>query len=243
MATPEPAPSTRSLTRAATIRGFERRLYVAMGALGAAVVFVGFSQTFYLRTWFDTPPLSALRYAHGALMTLWYALFLTQVLLIARRRPDIHRRLGVLTAMTAAALVPIATATAIAFVARTRTDPDEGPVAAIIAGYDFVSLLMFALLVGTALALRGRSDVHKRLMTLASMSLLGPPLARLVSDQQAVWLTYGLILLPVAIDTWRHRRLHPAFGWGGALLLISSRVGLHFATSPRWIDFALRTFT
>lgn len=242
MASPEPLPATRPLNGAAASRSFDRRLYLAMGGLAAVVVFVGFSQSFYLREWFATPPLSALRYAHGALMTLWYALFLTQVVLVSRRRVDVHRRLGILTALTAAALVPVATATAIAFVSRLRTDPEGGPVAAIIAGYDFVSLLMFVLLVGTALALRRRSDVHKRLITLASMSLLGPPLARLVSDQQALWLTYALILLPIAIDTWRHRRLHPAFGWGGAALLISSRVALHYVTTPQWIHFALKTF-
>jgi hypothetical protein len=242
MASPEPLPASPSLGGAPATRSFDRLLYLAMGVLAAVVVFVGFSQTFYLREWFDTPPLSALRYAHGALMTFWYALFLTQVLLVTRRRVDIHRRLGILAALTAAALVPVATATAIAFVSRLHMDPEAGPVAAIIAGYDFVSLLMFALLVGMALALRRRSDVHKRLMTLASLSLLGPPLARLVSDEQAVWLTYALILLPIAIDTWRHRRLHPAFGWGGAALLISSRLALHFVTTSQWIHFALKTF-
>jgi hypothetical protein len=123
-----------------------------------------------------------------------------------------------------------------------RDNPDEAPIAAIIAGYDFISLLVFALLVGTALFLRRRSDVHKRLMTLASLSLLGPAFARLVTDQQAVWLTYALVLTPIMIDTWRHRRLHPAFAWGGALFLISSRVAVHVVVSKQWIDFALRTF-
>lgn len=222
---------------------FDRRLYTTMGMLAVLVVLVGFSRTFYLRMWFDVPPLSALRYLHGVLMTAWYALFLAQVLLIHRRRADIHRRLGIFTALIAAAIVPVGSATAIAFIHRLHTNADEAPIAAIIAGYDFISLLMFALLVGTALLLRRRSDVHKRLMTLASLSLLAPALARVFSDEQAVWLTYLLVLTPIAIDTWRHRRLHPAFGWGGALFLISSRVAVHVAASKQWIDFALRTFT
>ena len=79
-------------------------------------------------------------------------------------------------------------------------------------------------------------------MMLASLSLLGPALARVFSDERAVWLTYALVLTPMAIDTWRHRRLHPAFGWGGALFLLSSRLALHVATSKPWIDYALRTF-
>jgi len=227
---------SRSLGNAQT---FDRRLYVAMGILAAAVVFVGFSQTLYLRMWFDTPPLSVLRYAHGAVMTLWYSLFLAQVVLVSRHRVDLHRRLGIFGALTAVALVPMGVATALAFITRVRTNAEEAAVAAIIAGYDFISLAVFALLVGTALVLRRHSGVHKRLMTLASMSLLGPPLARLVADEQAVWLTYLLVLLPIAIDTWRNRRLHPAFAWGGLLILTTSQVALHAAASPQWINFAL----
>ena len=58
---------------------FDRRLYTAMGILALLLVLVGFSRTFYLRMWFDVPPLSVLRYLHGALMTTWYTLFLAQV--------------------------------------------------------------------------------------------------------------------------------------------------------------------
>ncbi|HEX4243103.1 MAG TPA: hypothetical protein VHZ53_16960 [Steroidobacteraceae bacterium] len=220
---------------------FDRRLYAAMGILALLVVLIGFSRSFYLRVWFENPPLSALRYLHGALMTAWYTLFVAQVALVSRRRVDLHRRLGMLTAVIAAALVPAAAATAIAFLTRVRANPDEAATAAVIAGYDFVALSVFTLLVVTALILRRRSDIHKRLMTLASLSLLGPPLARLVSDQQAVWLTYALVLTPIVIDTCRHRRLHPAFGWGGALVLLSSEAALRFAVSPQWIDFALRS--
>jgi len=223
-----------------TLRRFDHRLYAAMALLAAAVVLIGFSRTFYLRAWFDTPPLSALRYTHGAAMTAWYAL--SQVALISRRRVDIHRQLGIAAALTAVVVVAVGVATAIHFVTRVRANPEDSAFAAVVAGYDLVSLLIFALLVGTALALRRRSDIHKRLMTLASMSLLGPPLARVVSEQHALWLTYVLVLSPIAIDTWRHRRLHPAFGWGGALILVSSRLALHYVTSREWIAFALRTF-
>jgi hypothetical protein len=220
---------------------FDRRLFGAMAVLALGVVFVGFAQTFYLRRWFDTEPISALRYAHGALMSCWYTLFLVQVLLVARNRVDLHRRLGVLGGLIAAAIIPMGIATGIEFIRRLHASSDA-PVAAIIAGYDFVSLLVFGLLVGSALVLRRRSDVHKRLMTLASLSLLGPPLARLMSDQQSLWLTYLLVLLPVAVDTWRHHRLHPAFGWGAGLILITSQASLHYAASAEWIHFALRTF-
>lgn len=235
-------PHTTVAVTASTTGRFDRRLYTAMALVAGLVVFVGFSRTFYLRMWFDVPPLSALRYLHGALMTLWFTLFLAQVLLVSRRRIGVHQRLGIGAALTAAAMVPVGIATAIDFVHRYSTDAEAAPVAALIAGYDFIALLFFAALVGTALALRRRSDIHKRLMTLASLTLLGPAFARLVPDEQAIWLMYIPALVLIVIDSWRNRRLHPAFAVGGALFVISTQLALYLAASKQWIDFALRTF-
>lgn len=223
-----------------TTPGFERSLYGLMAAVALAVVLIGFSRTFYLRNWFPNTPLSVLLYLHGSLMTAWYVLFAAQVTLIIRRRPDVHRRLGIMSAVVGFAIVPAGVATALAFV-RMHSNPDEAAYAALVAGYDFVLLAVFWFLLCAALFLRRRSDFHKRLMLLASLSLLAPPLARVVSDDWALWLTYLLVLTPVAVDTWRHRRLHPAFGWGAALIVFSSRIALHWAASARWLDFSLKT--
>ena len=221
----------------------DRRLYGAMALLALLVVLWGFARTFFLRWWFENPPLSALVFGHGLLMTAWYALFIAQVALIRMHRPQIHRRLGLLTASVGFAVVPSGIAVAVGFVQRLHSSPDDAAFAALVAGYDFVALAVFWFLVCTALFLRRRGEFHKRLMLLASLSLLAPPLARLVGDEAAVWLGYGLLLIPMAIDTWRHRRLHPAFGWGAALIVLSSRIALHYAAQPRWIEFCSRTLT
>jgi hypothetical protein len=223
-------------------RTFDRRFFATTAIAAIVLVLVGFSPSFYLRTWFNGPPLSTVLYVHGTLMTAWYVLFAAQVLLVSSGRVDLHRRLGILVAITAAALVPAGVATAIAFIRRAAGNADDSALAALIAGYQFVALTLFTVLVVTALVLRRRSDIHKRLMTVASLSLLGPPLARMTSDQVALLLNYALVLLPIAIDTWRHRRLHPAFGWAGGVFLVSSQAALQFASSDTWIRFALRVF-
>jgi hypothetical protein len=230
-----------STGRAAAVR-FDRWFFSTTAALALLIVLVGFAQTLYLSAWLGPPPVSTLLYVHGTVMTLWYVLFLAQVTLVARRRTDLHRRLGVLTALTGATLIPLGAAVAIAFIKRMHADPEAGPIAAIIAGFDGVTLVVFAGLVATALVWRQRPDVHKRLMTVASLSLLGPPLARLMSDEHALWCTYACVVLPIIVDTAYHRRLHPAFGWSGGLVLVTSHVGLFLALRPEWIGFALRTF-
>ncbi len=208
-----------------------------MSGLALGVVLLGFARTYFLKGLFSAPSLPLLLHLHGAVMTAWFLLFVAQAALIRARRVDLHRLVGVAGAVFALVLLPIALATARQFVVRSLDDPNLLPIAAAIAGYDAVVLAVFAILVGTALGWRRRTDIHKRLMTLAAFSLLGPPLARLVGDESAVLASNLIILVPVAIDTAWNRRLHPAFGWGGALVVLSSRAALVMVTSPGWTSF------
>jgi len=210
-----------------------------MSGLALCVVLVGFARTYYLKGLFGAPSLPLLLHVHGAVMTIWFVLFVAQAALIRARRVDLHRMVGVAGGAFALVLVPIALATARQFVIRSLDDPDQLPIAAAIAGYDAVVLVVFAILVGAALSWRRRTDIHKRLMTLAALSLLGPPLARLLGDQAAVLASNLIILVPVAIDTVWSRRLHPAFGWGGALVVLSTRAALVMVTSPGWTGFVV----
>src|SRR5688500_6206798 len=64
-------------------------------ALLAAAVIVGFARTYYLRAWFELPPLTRMAHVHGVLWTLWLALHYTQARLVGAGRADLHRRLGI----------------------------------------------------------------------------------------------------------------------------------------------------
>jgi hypothetical protein len=45
------------------------RFFVVMSIVLLLIVFTGFSRTFYLRAFFDVPPIPAHVYLHGALLT------------------------------------------------------------------------------------------------------------------------------------------------------------------------------
>src|SRR5256885_13375210 len=79
----------------------------------AVVVFAGFSQTYYLKGYFDSPPLTPLRIVHGAVFTSWIALLIVQTAAVAANRRDVHRRLGLVGAAIAAAMVGLGTALAV----------------------------------------------------------------------------------------------------------------------------------
>lgn len=219
---------------------YERRLYLYTAVITALIVLAGFARSYYLRPFFTTAALAPILHLHGAVMTLWFLLIIAQTALVAAGRTDLHRVLGVFTATTAAALVPIAIVTTMRYISRSIGDPEMLGEAAAESGFDWVLLATFTLLVATALILRRRSDVHKRLMMLAAVSLLGPPLARIIGDQTAVLVSNGLVVVLVLVDVVRNRRLHPAFGWGGSLVIISSQAAVAMVSSPGWTNIAVR---
>src|SRR5450432_4808540 len=86
-------------------RRFDRRLYLGASLIFLALVFWTFARTFYLKSFFGTPPLSLLLHIHGAIMTGWVVLLVVQTSLIAAHRVQLHRRLGVFGAAWGALVV------------------------------------------------------------------------------------------------------------------------------------------
>jgi hypothetical protein len=218
----------------------ERRFYVGAAIGIVIVVLAGFSIDIDLLR--DMSGLSALVRVHGLVMFGWIALFVTQTVLVARHRVAWHRRLGLFGAALAASIVIADTATVIV-AARLGGNhlPPGIPVPRFVA-FGFLDLLSFAILVSSAVALRGRSDWHKRLMLLATILVLDAALARFISAYTSWKLDpsvarNALILLCVAIDTWRYRRLHPAFIAGGLLVLVTDPLARVVAATPAWTRF------
>jgi hypothetical protein len=85
------------------------------------------------------------------------------------------------------------------------------------------SMLVFATLVGAAIAWRRRPETHKRLMLLATINLLDAAIARWPIAFTADWMflaaTDVFILAALAYDVATRRRVAAAYIWGGALLL------------------------
>ena len=88
-------------------RARSRWFFVGAAVFVLSIVFLGFAPTFYLRPLFaphfPLRPVPLYRYVHGTVMTLWYVLFLIQASLVARGRTHLHRRIGVVAALTAVA--------------------------------------------------------------------------------------------------------------------------------------------
>lgn len=225
-------------------RLFERRLFLWAAVAAALIIFAGFARTFYLKGVFSTPPLSELLFAHGIIMTLWFVLFITQIRLVAAGRTDLHRRLGMFGALLVVVILVVGVITAVDAARRGASPtPEVSPL--MFMAIPMVDLIVFAILVGAALWNRRRSDFHKRLMLLATLSILAPGIARIPLDfitQGGLPVFFGLVVFAVVIcvvvDTVKNRRLHPAFGWGGAIVVVSVPLRLMLAGSEVWTRFA-----
>jgi hypothetical protein len=223
-------------------RGKDRRLYTWAAVGIVLIVLTGFARTYYLKGWFGAPALSGLVHLHGIVMTLWVALFVVQVRLVAAHRTDLHRRLGVLGGLLAALVLVVGTITAIS-AARRGVSPGPPPLVFLV--IPLGDMLVFAILVGTGLFFRRRSEIHKRLMLLSTGAILTAAIARIplgFIETGGPLVFFGLtdlcVLACVAVDTVKHRRLHPAFGWGALLIVASHPLRMMLSGTQVWLQFA-----
>lgn len=223
----------------------ERRFFTGMAAGLVATTFIGFAPTYYLASYFDAPPVGPLVHLHGIVYSGWVLLFLTQTGLVAARRVDIHRLVGIAGAGLAVVVVVVGVLVAIESGRLGHGPPGRNQPVFLV--YPLANMLMFTALAGTALAMRRRSDYHKRLLLLATMGLVITPLARvsrmlaLPFDPPAIG---GMLLSDIflaaliAFDLARRGRLHPATLWGGGTYLLSQPLRVAVGNTEAWQDFA-----
>ncbi len=217
------------------------RFYLLIAVASTLLVFAGFARSYYLRGSFGFPALPGFLRVHGLVMTLWFVLFLLQVGLISVHQRRLHRRLGVLGVGLAVLMVAV---TGTVVIKAARRGFTAFPETVKWPGFLLLSLgivLTFAVLFCAAICLRGCSALHKRLMVLATLSIWGPAISRLplhFIETGSLWTSIAVgdacVLTCVGIDSVRNRRLHPAFLWGGLLILCSHPLLVWIGNTPAW---------
>lgn len=227
---------------AAIRRTDHHRFYFYAGVGAALVLFAGFAQSYFLKTIFGSPPLYLLLHVHGFVMTSWFVLFGAQTWLIEARKIHLHRRLGI-AGVLLATLILVVGAAVVIINARAGRTPPGAPIPVIVA-VSFANLMAFGVLVAAGILLRGRSEFHKRLMLLATLNLLTAAIQRLPLDflelpplLKVFGLADLLIVVCVAYDTWRYRRLHPGFAAGAILSIAWPPLVIVLGGSSAWGHF------
>jgi hypothetical protein len=178
---------------------------------------------------------------HGIVFTGWVILFIVQTRFIAANNYVLHRKAGIVGAVLAALVVIVGVVTAIvgAADARPRAMGFNGREFLI---FPLVAITMFAGFVTAAIALRRRPDLHKRLMVLSMIAVLGPAVARIlrmVHSEQ--WFLTGEIAVAALFVGWalindwaKYRIVHPIYLWGGALVIATWPLRAWIAGTDTW---------
>ena len=160
--------------------------YFGMAIAMSVTVFIGFGPSFYVNAYFaetlGLPPVQALSsiiIVHGLVFTTWMILLMVQTGLVAGGQVRWHRRLGIAGAVLAAAVIAFGTAAQVASMQRDLGALESVPFLRIVVFGGLTSLIAFAGLAGAAIGWRRRPEIHKRLILIATIALLGAAAARI----------------------------------------------------------------
>jgi len=231
-ASPAPVPGRR----------YDNRFFLAMAVLILLSVLVGFGPTYYFAGLVLAPLPSPIIHVHGALFTCWVLLLVVQTALVSARRVDIHRRLGVAGFCLAGLMVLAGLSASINALVDHRTRQGVDPRMFFIV--PFTDMLCFAPLIFLAFWLRKDSAAHKRLILLATASLLPAAFARMRfgfldgNVAYAFLMSELFILLLAGYDYWATRKVHRVTLLGGIWIVFVQFGRLPFSRTAVWLDFA-----
>src|SRR3954454_2158223 len=233
--------------------------YVFMAATCLAVAFMGFAPTYWLQlapeTFIGTP----LLHLHAVLFSTWPVYLLVQTTLAARGLVGRHRAWGLFGVSLATAMVFVGFAVANDVLA-TRLAAGYGDAARAFHIASISMITLFGGFVFVAVLYVSRPEIHKRLMLLATASMLAPAIAR-VFFALSVGIGPGLrpglgpprtvesVLMPALIadaligagviyDMRTRGRPHPTYLIGGAILLAVQVLRLPLSTTRWWFAIA-----
>jgi hypothetical protein len=168
----------------------------------------------------------------------------TQVRLVATGRTAIHRKLGLAGIGVAAMLVFVGVDLAITSVREGFTPvPQISPL--MFLAMPLGEAVTFVVLFTAAILFRRKPAIHKRLVLVATLSMLTPAVARIAmqSGLPAIppvffAMTDLLIIGAIAWDWARNHRLHPAFVAAFATVLFFQVGRLLVARTEAWTQVA-----
>jgi len=240
---------------AGEMRATRSRFYVWMAGIGVLIAFGLFAPTYWLQIPGGTFTGSPLLHLHGLLFSAWTLFFFSQTWLAAGGRIESHRAWGMLGVALATAMVFSGFATAILSMTHGIATGNAANARAF-AIVPISAMAIFGAFVAAAIVRVRRPETHKRLMLLATLSILQAPLDRIFFALQAGiapglrpgsvptpppeatipsgLITVALILVAVVYD-WRTRgRPHAVYLVGGAIVVAAIFLRLPLSGTAAW---------
>jgi len=230
-----------------------RYFYFSMALACAAVAFLGFAPTFFLPLAagkFSAPPSV---HVHGIVFFTWSLYFVFQAWLPASGQVALHRSVGMIGVSLATAMTIFGFMAGVTMMKQSAAlgQKDAGIAFSIV---PWSGILFFAIVFAIGIAMLRRSEVHKRLMLLAGISILDAAVARwfltflappgppgpppVVVTIPPAFVAY-LLLVVAMVHDWRTRgRPHAVYVIGGIVLISVKLLNLPISQTHAWHAFA-----
>lgn len=226
-----------------TARGkVEDRFFVGMSLLLLATVLVGFAKSYFLAGLMRAPLPNKLIHIHAVFFSCWIALLIAQASLIARKQFDLHRKVGLLGFVLACGMIVIGVMAATDSMTRIKMfGPFDIRTFYAVPMFD---IIVFAVLILFAYRWRHDPASHKRLILIASITLVDAatgrsPLTRITQLPYLnnVFTQFYTVLL-AAFDIWNIRRIHRVTLVAGLFSVVMLLIAIPVGETHTWMAFA-----
>jgi hypothetical protein len=223
-------------------RRFERLFFSITSLLMLVVVYEGFSPTYYRAGLFHAPLPSFIIHVHAVAFSCWMLLLVIQTTLVSAGRVAIHRRLGIAGFLLGCSMLILGVWSATDSMARGVAPPGVNPKSFYIVSMS--EMLIFGTLLFLAFLYRRDSRAHKRLIYIATTTLLGAAFARiplpgsLANGIISSLYSYSFLLILAMFDLWSMRKVHRVTIWASAFLIVLEMVRYSIAETFIWQAFA-----
>ena len=214
------------------------RFHVWLALWMLAIVVIGFGPSYVWPLLRGALTFPGVVHAHAVVFIGWMALLMAQVIVAARGNLHLHRRIGrwgiAYGCLVILMGLIVGPASALIKVDSGVWTRDQAAASLLV---NFGDMVSFAVWFGAAIWYRGRPEIHRRLMVVATVALLFAALARWTFvgsglARAGIWLSP--IFLGMVHDWITRRRIHPVYIIGSiALFLFALR--LFVARSEAWL--------
>lgn len=214
----------------------DRYFYFFLSLLIAGIVVAGFGKTVDHRLFHAAPPRPVLLWIHAAAFSAWVVFYILQSALVRVRKVSLHRALGWFGVVLGAMMVPLGIVVAVVMgrfdaLQLHRSNPSFLSV-------PVFDVLAFGTLFGLAILWRGKPEMHRRYMLLATCCLLGAAFGRIdfLFGRDSFYLGVdAVMLLGVARDFLVDRRVHQVYLYGIPAVVLVQRLAVYlWRGAPGW---------
>jgi hypothetical protein len=192
--------TTVSASAKAPVNRFVERWFFTSIALTMLAISVAAFAPSIIETSERRAPLTPLVAVHGLVFFSWLGIFLVQSWLIATNHTTLHRRMGIAACFVAATMLILGYATFISMVRRGFDLSGDLKIEADPFGtlvFAPTDLLIFGVLFTTAVFYRRRTEIHRRLILFANISLMGAPLAHFMGHNPRLTAMPNIVAFPI----------------------------------------------